>query len=287
MNQSLADRTIEPKTTPHERQLTVVKIGGAAGIDFGPLCDDIAALSRQGRRFIIVHGGSDATTTLSRRLGLEPQFITSPSGHTSRRTDRATLEAFQMACRGIVNQELVRRLVQSGVNAVGLSGLDARLWAGPRKAAVRAIEDGRVRIIRDDYTGAVERVDPRVLTTLLDAGFMPVVSPPALSEACEPINVDADRAAAQTAVALGAQTLIMLSNVPGVLRTAHDDTTLIRCVLRSGLASMDAVAQGRMKNKVLAAREALEGGVSRVIIGDARAASPLSMALEGAGTVFA
>ncbi len=284
--------TIEPKnvsskTPPREAPLVVVKIGGAAGIDFAPLACDAAAVIRAGQRLTIVHGGSDATNTLSQRLGREPTFITSPSGHTSRRTDRETLEIFQMACRGIVNQSLVRHLLLAGVDAVGLSGLDARLWSGPRKAAVRAIEEGRVRIIRDDYTGAVERVDPRVLHALLDNHFTPVISPPAISEALEPINVDADRAAAQTAIALGAHTLVLLSNVPGVLRSFGDEDSIIRCVLRSGIGSLDEVAQGRMKNKVLAAREALEGGVSRVIIGDARVPHPLSMALEGAGTVFA
>lgn len=283
---------IEPRhkprpTPPREAPIVVVKIGGAAGIDFAPLAADAGAVIRSGQRLAIVHGGSDATNALSKRLGREPTFITSPSGHTSRRTDRDTLEVFQMACRGVVNQSLVRHLLLAGVEAVGLSGLDARLWSGPRKAAIRAVEDGRIRIIRDDYSGAVERVDPRVLHALLDNHLTPVISPPAISEDHEPINVDADRAAAQTAIALGAHTLVLLSNVPGVLRTLGDEHSLIRRVLRSGLSSMDEVAQGRMKNKVLAAREALEGGVTRVIIGDARVPHPLSMALQGAGTVFA
>lgn len=277
----------KPRNTPPREAPLVVKIGGAAGIDFAPLASDAAAVIRSGQRLAIVHGGSDATNTLSKRLGREPTFITSPSGHTSRRTDRDTLEIFQMACRGVVNQNLVRHLLLAGVDAVGLSGLDARMWSGPRKAAVRSNEGGRVRIIRDDYTGAVERVDPRVLHALLDNHFTPVISPPAISEELEPINVDADRAAARTAIALGAHTLVLLSNVPGVLRSIGDDNSLIRCVPRSDLRNVDDAAHGRMKNKVLAAREALEGGVSRVIIGNARVPHPLSMALEGAGTVFA
>ena len=267
--------------------MIVVKIGGGQGIGFETLCADVAEIIRSGRRLVIVHGASHATNVLSDRLGHPASFITSPSGHTSRRTDRQTLEIFQMACRGIVNQTLVIELLRRGVNAVGVSGVDARLWSGTRKAAVRAIEDGRVRIIRDDYTGAVERVNATLLNTLLDAGFTPVISPPAISEAFEPINVDADRAAAQTAIALRAEHLLLLSNVPGLLRNFPDETSLLARVSMSELETAGDLAQGRMKKKVLAAAEALEAGVGRVVIGDARSERPITRALEGAGTVFA
>jgi acetylglutamate/LysW-gamma-L-alpha-aminoadipate kinase len=220
-------------------------------------------------------------------LGHEPQFITSPSGHSSRRTDPRTLEIFQMACRGVVNQSLVLGLVRRGVRAVGVSGIDASLWRGTRKAAIRALEDGRTRIIRDDCSGSVEDVDPALLNTLLDAGCTPVISPPGLSEANEPINVDADRAAARTAAALRASTLCLLSNVPGLLRADPDEESLVSSITIERLDEAESLAHGRMKNKVLAAREALLAGVPRVIIGDARGASPITRALEGAGTVFA
>ncbi|MBL8759902.1 MAG: [LysW]-aminoadipate kinase [Phycisphaerae bacterium] len=267
--------------------MIVVKIGGAAGISHDALCADAAALIARGLRLVLVHGGSDATTTLARQLAHEPQFITSPSGHTSRRTDPRTLEIFQMACRGIVNQSLVLALVRQGVRAVGISGVDASLWRGTRKAAIRAIVDGRTRLIRDDYSGTVDHVDPTLINTLLDAGFTPVISPPALSEAREPINVDADRAAARTAAALDAENLLLLSNIPGLLRAFPDESSLIQSVPIERLDEAESLAQGRMKNKVLAAREALLAGVRRVVIGDARADTPISRAFEGAGTVFA
>lgn len=267
--------------------MIVVKIGGAAGISHDSLCVDAAALIARGERLVIVHGGSDATTALARRLGHEPQFITSPSGHTSRRTDSRTLEIFQMACRGVVNQSLVLGLVSRGVRAVGVSGIDASLWRGTRKAAIRALEDGRTRIIRDDYSGTVDRVDSSLLNTLLDAGYTPVISPPGLSEANEPINVDADRAAARTAAALRASTLCLLSNVPGLLREYPDESSLVTSIGIERLDEAESLAQGRMKTKVLAAREALLAGVPRVVIGDARATNPISLALDGAGTVFA
>jgi acetylglutamate/LysW-gamma-L-alpha-aminoadipate kinase len=264
----------------------VVKIGGSEGVDLAAVCQDAAGLVRAGRRVVIVHGGSHATNTLSEQLGHPPRFITSPSGHTSRRTDRRTLEIFQMACRGVMNQQVVELLQRGGVNAVGLSGMDGRLWVGERKAAVRAVEQGRTVIIRDDYTGAVETVNTAVLDTLLAAGFTPVVSPPAISTGGDPINVDADRAAAATAAALGAEALLLLSNVRGLYRQFPDESTLIPRVARAEIEEFAAFAEGRMKKKVLGAAEALGAGVKRVVIGDARTARPISQALEGAGTTF-
>lgn len=267
--------------------MIVVKLGGSAGINTEHFCSDIARLVAQGKRLVIVHGGSDATTRLGEELGHPPVFITSPSGHTSRRTDARTLQIFQMACRGLLNQEIVQRLQSLGVNASGLSGLDGRLWTGQRKDAIRSVENGVTRIIRDDYSGTVQSVNPAILMTLLDGGFVPVVSPPALSTDGHAINVDADRAASATAAALRADELLLLSNVPGLLRAYPDESSLIREVKRPDFTRMESIAQGRMKKKVLAASDAVLGGVRRAIIGDARSQSPVSSALEGNGTVFA
>ncbi len=266
--------------------MIVVKIGGGEGVDLEAVCEDAAALVKAGRQIVIVHGGSHATNTLAEALGHPAKFITSPSGHTSRRTDRRTLEIFQMACRGMMNQKVVELLQRRGVNAVGLSGMDGRLWEGERKASVRAVEEGRTVIIRDDYTGTVERVNAGLVRTLVEGGYTPVLSPPGISVAGEPINVDADRAAAATAVALKAETLLLLSNVKGLYRKFPDESTLIRTVARHAVEDFAAFAEGRMKKKVMGAGEALAGGVGRVVIGDARSGMPISAALEGAGTVF-
>jgi [amino group carrier protein]-L-2-aminoadipate 6-kinase len=271
----------------HERaDLIVAKMGGSEGVDVEAVARDAAALHREGVRLVLVHGGSHATTTLAEQLGHPPSFITSPSGHTSRRTDARTLQIFQMACRGIVNQALVGALVRQGVPAVGLSGLDARIWEGRRKEAVRSVEQGRVVLVRDDYTGTVERVNIGPITALLGAGFMPVLSPPAVTPEGQAINVDADRAAAATAAALGAGTLLLLSNVPCLLARYPDESSLIERVDRANIQAAAQVAQGRMKKKVLGAGDALEAGVGRVVIADARRSSPIRDALAGAGTSF-
>jgi len=264
----------------------VIKLGGSEGVDLDAFAKDAATLIKSGQSAVIVHGGSHATNTLAAQLGHPPQTITSPSGHTSRRTDRRTLEIFQMACRGVMNQALVERLLREGVNAVGISGIDGRTWTGARKDAIRSVEDGRIRLIRDDYSGSVETVDATLVRTLLGSGFTPVISPPALSTGGDPMNVDADRAAAATAVALGAASLVLLSNVPGLLRAFPDETSLIREVKPMEMESASAFAAGRMKKKVLAAADARAGGVARVIIGDARRGAPITSSLAGAGTVF-
>ncbi|USO00191.1 MAG: [LysW]-aminoadipate kinase [Phycisphaeraceae bacterium] len=267
----------------------VIKIGGGEGIELAPILDEFAALVRSGVRAVLVHGGSHETNVISERLGCPPTFIKSPSGHESRRTDRQTLEIFEMVYCGKVNKSIVEHLQSAGVNAVGLSGIDGGIWAGSRKGAIRAVdEEGRTTIIRDDLSGRVESVDASLLELLLDSGRVPVLTPPAL--ATEPdgtrvaINVDADRAAAATAAALGADELLLLSNVPGVLADPSDPASLI-----TNASDLDAVrkaAGGRMKNKVLAAEEALVGGVGRVVIGSANGDQAISAARNGAGTVF-
>jgi acetylglutamate/LysW-gamma-L-alpha-aminoadipate kinase len=267
--------------------MLVIKVGGSAGNNYDALCDDLAARGRAGGPAVLVHGGSDETNRLGEALGHPPRFVTSPSGYTSRYTDRRTLELFMMAAGGLVNKGLVERLQARGVNAVGLSGLDGRLLAGRRKATIRIVEDGRQKLLRDDWTGTIEHVNGDLLRALLDAGYMPVVAPLACSEQGEALNVDGDRAAAAVAAALGASDLLLLSNVPGLLRAFPDESSLIRHIPRGEIESYLGYAEGRMKKKILGAQEALAQGVGRVILGDARVASCVSLALAGAGTHIA
>jgi len=263
----------------------VCKVGGSAGINLDSFCDDIAELVNSGTRMIVVHGGSHETNQLAEALGHPPRFITSPSGYTSRYTDRRTLEIFEMIYCGSANKGIVERLQQRGVNAVGLSGIDGRIWEGPRKTSIRARDGDRVRIIRDSYTGRVQKVNKEFLESLLDAGMLPVLVPPAISFDGEAMNVDGDRAAAATAAVFGAQALLLLSNVPGLLAEFPDEASLIEHVASNEFDMAFSAAQGRMRIKLLAAQEALAAGVGRVVLGDARGDRPVRRALDGAGTV--
>ena len=188
---------------------------------------------------------------------------------------------------GQVNKGLVERLQRLGVNALGLAGMDGRIWEGPRKAAIRIVRNGRRMVLRDDYTGRVDKVDDGLLRLLLDRDLLPVLTPPAISEAGEAINVDGDRAAAATALALvGAPELVILSDVPGLLAEYPDESTLIRHIPADQVEGSIAIARDRMKKKVLGALEALQGGLRRVIFADGRVAEPVGRALAGEGTVI-
>lgn len=269
--------------------MIVIKIGGTNGVNFEAVCADIAAQVLAGQKLVVVHGGSGETNTIAEQLGHPPQFVTSPSGFTSRYTDRQTLEIFAMVTTGKINTLIVERLQRLGVNALGLSGVDGRLMMAKRKDAIRIIDPatGKQRMLRDDYTGKIENVNSGLLLTLMDAGYTPVIAPLALSTEGEAVNVDADRAAAMVAGAVNAQQLIILSNVPGLLRQFPDESTLIPHIDKNKVEQSLEFAEGRMKKKVLGASEALQLGVGQVVFADGRVANPVANALQGIGTVIA
>jgi acetylglutamate/LysW-gamma-L-alpha-aminoadipate kinase len=266
--------------------IIVVKLGGTEGVDFSAICIDAAELLAQGKQLVFVHGGSAEANALGESVGIPPKMITSPSGYTSRYTDRKTLEIFLMAVNGKVNSLLTEQLQMLGVNAFGLCGLDGRLIQAIRKESIQSIENGKRKIIRDDYTGKIGAVNSELLMMLLNAGYLPVIAPVAVSEKGEALNVDADRAAAMVASALKAESLLLLTAVPGLMKNFPDESTLIRQLPQSQLSAAGEAAQGRMKKKVLGAEEALKGGVSRVVISDGRIQNPITNALAGNGTVI-
>lgn len=264
--------------------VTVVKAGGARGVDLAALTEDVARHWRAGHRLVLVHGGGAETDDLATRLGRPPRFVESPSGLTSRYTDRAALEIFEMALCGKINKGIVERLQALGVNAVGLAGMDGRILSGRRKESVRSVENGRTMVLHGDHTGIVDRVNTSLLNLLLDAGHLPVVCPPAISDDGVAINVDADRAAAAIAAALGAESLLLLSNVPGLLARFPDEDSLVRHIPLAELDAFMPLAAGRMRKKLMGAAEAVRGGVPSVILGDARCRQPVGHALQGNGT---
>jgi len=266
--------------------MIVVKAGGGEGLDMEAVCADVAELVK-GEQVILVHGGSHETNIISEKLGHPPRFVTSISGHSSRYTDRETLEIFAMVVGGRINKMLVERLQQLGVNAVGLSGLDGRLLEGKRKSTLRIVENGKRKVLRGEYSGKIEQVNVGLLQTLVEAGYTPVVAPLAISYENEGLNVDGDRAAAAIGAALKADKVVILSNVPGLLRNVSDESSLISHIpMEEAEEHLGRYAKGRMKRKILGAVEALQDGVGQVIIADGRVAQPLYRALSGQGTVI-
>jgi len=278
----------------------VIKIGGARAVDpAGALADVESLVSGEAGEVgdpeggagphdvVVTHGGSTAVDETLERLGMEPEYVETPSGVVGRFTDAETMDVFEMVMPGLLNTDLVASLQSRGVDAVGLSGVDGKLLHGPRKSAVRVVEDGKRKIRRGDHSGSLREVNAGLLETLLAEEYTPVVSPPmagADDGKVTPVNTDADRSAAAIAGELDA-TLVLLTDVPGVLADPDDRDSLIRTVeTPADWERMEAAAEGFMGRKVMAVREALEGGAPEVVVADANLERPVATALEGDGT---
>ncbi len=266
------------------RPLTVVKCGGNPAVDAAGICADVAGLVRAGQSVLLVHGGSGEIARLAGRLGVPQRTLVAPDKVSTRYTDPATLEVVILALAGGVKPSIVAELSRLGVPAVGLTGLDGGMLRARRKSAVRSVVDGRTTLVRDNLSGRLSEVRTELAETLLRSGFVPVVSPPAIDEHDHPVNVDADRVAAALAAALGADQLVLLTGAPGVLADPDDDTSVLSTYEVPATGAPGRFAGGGMALKLVAAREALAGGVASVRIADGRVPSPVSRALAGSGT---
>ncbi|MDQ6604301.1 MAG: [LysW]-aminoadipate kinase [Chloroflexota bacterium] len=269
--------------------MLVIKLGGSRGIDTEAFVADLAAVVRGGEQVVFVHGGNKELDDLCEQLGIPVRQVTSATGQVSRFTDAATMDAFLMTYAGRINKRLVEKLQALGVNAVGLTAMDGRIASGRRKSAIRIIEEGKPKMLHGDFAGSIETIDPTLPRLLVENGYLPVLTPPAISTDGEAINVDGDKLAMELAVALGADALLIFSNTPGLLADVNDETSLVRHIPFAGETDEAALtmAQGRMKKKVLSAFNALKGGVGQVVFADARVAEPVQRALRGEGTVIA
>lgn len=264
----------------------VVKLGGSAGIDNNLTLDDLATLWQK-ERVIFIHGANSLMDDFMRKQGKEPPHVTSASGQVSRYTDYDTMNDMLAIYTGQVNKRLVEGLQARGVNAVGLSGIDGRIAQGRRKPNIRVIENGKPRMLRGDYAGSLTKIDTSLLDLLLDNGYLPVLTPPALSEDGEAINIDGDKLALQLALAVQADALVLLSNTAGLLADLDDPDSLVTMIDVASEESIDAAmtaAGGRMKKKVQAGIDAVNAGIPDVIFGDARIDNPITSALAGQGT---
>ncbi|MFF1485896.1 [LysW]-aminoadipate kinase [Streptomyces sp. NPDC058319] len=263
----------------------VVKWGGSLQEDSARIADDIAALSG-GHRVTVVHGGSrDIDDTLG-ELGLPRRTLRSPDGMVTRYTDEPTLGALMMAMRGRTQARIVSELAARGVTAVGLSGMDGGLVRTVRKAAVRAVFDGAVRVVRDNFAGRITGVDTAVLDAVHTCGMVPVVCPPGMTADGQATNVDADRMACAIAAAWQADRLLLFTDAPGVLADPADPLSVIAALSRDEARRLVPELTGGMRMKVAAAVEALENGAQAVQVCDGRVDSPVAKALRGSGTLI-
>ncbi|MFN8653608.1 MAG: acetylglutamate kinase [Gemmatimonadales bacterium] len=268
----------------------VVKLGGEVLADTEAL-DRVAAqlglLSSLSIRVVVVHGGGPQASELSRRLGVEPVMVAG-----RRVTDDTALDVAKMVYAGSLNTNLLAALRAHEVQAVGLSGVDGDLLTAKRRPPVKVVDDaGVTRTVDYGHVGDVERVDPRVLTTLLEARFVPVVASLAGDGDGNVYNVNADTVAESIAVAVQAQKLLFLTGAPGVLRDRNDPSTLVTFADPDDLAALMAggAIAGGMRPKVEACIRAATGGVERTHIIDGRLADSILLEVftgSGCGTMI-
>jgi len=264
--------------------LVVVKAGGRVLENGLPpeVAADIRSVSEK-NRVIFVHGGGVEVTEIAQKLGKEQRFIVSPEGFRSRYTDRETVDIYTMVM-GKLNKQLVTALESKGVKAIGLSGLDGQLIKAERKKRLVVInERGRRMAIDGGYTGSIEGINTDLIRLLMNAGYVLVVSPVAISEKYEPLNVDGDRTAANIAGALGADMLVLLTDVEGLM---IEGKTVPKLRLSEAKKLLPKIGPG-MITKIHAAIEALEQGVKEVIITSGAVPAPVSSAItRNVGTVI-
>jgi len=264
--------------------LIVVKVGGSIlkEVPLEIVSDIKNVLS--GNQLVLVHGGGKGVTEIASKLGKEQQFVFSPTGFRSRYTDKETMEIFTMVMAGKINKKLVSALQKQNIPVVGLSGLDGYLLRAERKKRLIVVDDrGRKRVIDGGYTGKVTQVNTSLLKLLLENGYVPLVSPVAVSEEFEPLNVDADRTAANIAGALKADKLVLLTDVEGLML----DGKLVSKMSASDVEKKLKKIGGGMITKVYAAQEALKSGIDEVIICSGVRKNPISSALKHeSGTVI-
>ena len=256
--------------------MITIKIGGSVIDNLHPttISDIKKVVEREG--VIIVHGGGKEVTKVSEQLGKEPKFIVSPSGIKSRYTDQETVEIFTMVMSGKINKSIVRLLQKNGINAIGLSGVDAKVLQAERKKKLLIInEKGRKQAIDGGYTGKITEVNAKFVKSLLEQGYTPVISPIAISEEYDFLNVDGDRAAAYVAGKVQTDKVLFITNVDGLLM---DDKLVTDLSLAEAKEIRPKVGFG-MEKKILAATEAIDMGVKEALIANGQKENPISSAI--------
>lgn len=256
--------------------MITIKIGGSVVDELHPSAiTDLKRVAKD-EGMIIVHGGGNEVTRISEKLGKEPKFVTSPSGIRSRYTDLETVEIFTMVMSGKINKQIVRLLQKNGINAIGISGVDAKTIMAERKKKLLIInEKGRKQAIDGGYTGKISKVNSEFLKMLLDNGMVPVISPIALSEEHDFLNVDGDRAAAYVAGRVGTDKVLFVTNVDGLIM---DEKLVTKLTLEEAKEIRPKIGPG-MEKKILAATEALDMGVKTALIANGQRENPISMAV--------
>ncbi|RUM46707.1 MAG: acetylaminoadipate kinase [Hyperthermus sp.] len=267
--------------------MIVVKAGGRALTEnMEKIVTSIAEASKN-HRIILVHGGGELVTEYSKRLGIEPRFVTSPQGVRSRYTTREELEVFVMALGGLLNKKLAVMLARHGAKPIGLTGIDGFALLAKRRKRIVIVDEKtrRRRVIPGGYTGKVVGVNNQLLRDLLDDGYTPVIAPIAYDpEEATLLNVDGDQAAARIAASLRANALIILTDVDGLI---VDGKLVNKLTLSQAIRLVEEGKIGPgMNRKIIEVARAVEEGVEYAVITNASHNNPVAEGLKGRGTVL-
>jgi acetylglutamate kinase len=249
-----------PYVRLYKGKVFVVKAGGAVFADNAStrvLIEQIAILHHLGIRVVLVHGGGPQLDEMQRSLGIEPRMVKG-----RRVTDSQSIDVTTMVLNGLINTRILAICRELGIDAVGISGVDAGLVRARRRPPVEI--DGET--VDYGFVGDVTGIDASLLVKQLDAGLMPVVSPLSSDEAGCVLNINADTIAAQIGASLGAEKLILCTGAPGILEDLADPSSLVSYTDLQGLAGLAAAgsfADG-MLPKATAIEGAIRGGVRRV-----------------------
>jgi acetylglutamate/LysW-gamma-L-alpha-aminoadipate kinase len=257
----------------------VIKIGGSILKTCFPqdFISDLKKLWENNNKIILVHGGAAEVTAVAEKMGKKQQFVVSPDGMRSRYTDKETMEIYTMVMAGKLNKQITASLEGYGIKAIGVCGVDGGLLRAERKKKLMIIDErGRKVIIDGGYTGKITKVNTESLHSLLESGFLPVVAPIALGDEFELLNVDSDRAAAYIAGTLKADSLILCTDVSGVLL---NNKPIDRLTVEGAKGYLNQIGHG-MKKKVYAAIETLGMGTKEVIITSGLAKEPITSAIR-------
>ena len=265
-----------PNIKRYNGKTIVVKYGGNAMIDDSlkaQVMEDVVLLALIGVKVVLVHGGGPEINGLMEKLGKKPEFVDG-----LRVTDAETMDIVQMVLAGKVNKTLVNLLENKGGRAVGLSGMDGRLIEAVQK-------DPRL-----GFVGEVVKIHPAPITDLLEKGYIPVVSTIGCDRAGNAYNINGDTAAAYIAGSLGAERMLLMTDIAGILRDKNDSSSLIPEITVDEAARLreEGVISGGMIPKVDCCVKAIGAGVKRVVIMDGRIPHSILMELltdEGAGTM--
>ncbi|MCY9759583.1 acetylglutamate kinase [Paenibacillus alvei] len=250
-------------------KLFVMKCGGSTLAALpDSFYEQLQQLQEEGTVPVIVHGGGPAISGMLDKLGIESEFIGG-----LRKTDEAVLDVVEMVLAGQINKQIVRRLMQVGANAIGLSGTDGGLIQAEPVSNVDQV----------GYVGDVTQVRAALLTGLIDMNYMPVIAPIGLDGTGQRYNINADTAAGAVAAYLGAEQLIVVTDVPGIMRNTPEGKVVLPIVTTVDIEAMIASGEiyGGMIPKVQAAMKCLEGGVQEVVIADGAESDVLRRLMAG------